>query len=886
MYSEFNFPLESDIKHDLKDSFPVLFVPGNAGSYQQIRSLASTCIRRQIQLIEALKFVFYTIDFGGQLSGLSGDLIEDQTRFVHQSLEQIKRMHPSHLNGIILLGHSVGGFISKSLFALPDFDHNSIPILISLAGPLVKPYLTFDSKMHELYENTNNHWKKHSSSMRNTLSISISGGHSDRLVPTHLSMDPQFDLSLTSDAIADVWLSTDHVSILWCRELVFKLAHLLSTLMDKKEARLVAEKRVASLLAESELMSRPPPGSTTNLTSKVWSTSRSLRVFKPGHLEQISKSDLTNLIHVLNITDYSSTDFLILIEHLAPFKTSGIFGCKGLSITNGQSTCSARSQLMDFSHTIPSLSNHPKKTILKFDSSQLPMTSYIVLDLSLDSGSKTGNSLPEALTVFRDYSEAIESFRVPSLIEFLLKKMSLDNQQTLEISSRYQGSYSYVKVIIDNLNYDTQFFTLRMTSELCQSKVAYKHRVPTVLLFEGKNLVGGFLPNAVSFDGLISVDIKLSRSPMIHLINETKSHHLEFYFDGSCKNSFVLELDLFGLLLFIINTNLVRILICASYLIKMTVALDARSLRQPTEGSVIYSAMGLIFIYYSSRYLNGQALLSSRSGSLHDEILIISLVGFLSYGAMALLAFVMRRLIDVGVIVFRVISIRQLENHTLSSDDTSNGNGSPKPAASRAEFNDLVWPLIVLVAIFSHFFSAALASTINLIQLIRLDVVMNARKTIQQNYNSSSNRGYIYDEKKLARIKSLISSLGTVCLLSLIANIPSAMVKIKGVSKIDGIFEDIMAIETLTSFTSTILSLILIKSICNYLEHFSLDQKSKITTLSLPLINSLPLVLIGAAGLIPVVSIESNLRHMNNVLLASLIYINSLIARSGNQKTQ
>lgn len=66
MYSEFGFPMAGDIRRDLRDSMPVLFVPGNAGSYQQVRSLASTCIRRQLQSLDAFKFIFYTIDFGGQ----------------------------------------------------------------------------------------------------------------------------------------------------------------------------------------------------------------------------------------------------------------------------------------------------------------------------------------------------------------------------------------------------------------------------------------------------------------------------------------------------------------------------------------------------------------------------------------------------------------------------------------------------------------------------------------------------------------------------------------------------------------------------------------------------------------------------------------------------
>ena len=54
---------------------------GNAGSYKQVRSLASVALRKAIDESRyKTHFDFFTLDFGEEMSGLYGGVLQDQSR--------------------------------------------------------------------------------------------------------------------------------------------------------------------------------------------------------------------------------------------------------------------------------------------------------------------------------------------------------------------------------------------------------------------------------------------------------------------------------------------------------------------------------------------------------------------------------------------------------------------------------------------------------------------------------------------------------------------------------------------------------------------------------------------------------------------------------------
>lgn len=63
-------------------------------------------------------------------------------------------------------------------------------------------------------------------------SISIGGGPRDHLVTAEQTIDSSADMNLLSNSIPDVWRSTDHLCILWCKQLVLSIVRALFDSVD------------------------------------------------------------------------------------------------------------------------------------------------------------------------------------------------------------------------------------------------------------------------------------------------------------------------------------------------------------------------------------------------------------------------------------------------------------------------------------------------------------------------------------------------------------------------------------------------------------------------------------------------------------------------------
>ena len=68
-------------------------VSGNAGSYKQVRSLASVALRKAIDETKyKTHFDFFTLDFAEEMSGVYGGVLQDQSRlrFTKTHLKLVK----------------------------------------------------------------------------------------------------------------------------------------------------------------------------------------------------------------------------------------------------------------------------------------------------------------------------------------------------------------------------------------------------------------------------------------------------------------------------------------------------------------------------------------------------------------------------------------------------------------------------------------------------------------------------------------------------------------------------------------------------------------------------------------------------------------------------
>lgn len=207
---------------------PVLFLPGNAGSYKQARSLGSVALRKAEALEGGVHLNVFTIDFNEELVALYGGSLRRQTHFLHESIKAILRLYKDHEappQSVVLVGHSMGGVVARALFTLPRFSPRLVSLIITQASPHQAPVLSLDTHLLEFYSAVRQRWVGRAEDLRNVTVLSVGGGYRDYQVRSGLTalpcpQDDPSKLSLVVTAVPRTWVSTDHLSIVWCKELV------------------------------------------------------------------------------------------------------------------------------------------------------------------------------------------------------------------------------------------------------------------------------------------------------------------------------------------------------------------------------------------------------------------------------------------------------------------------------------------------------------------------------------------------------------------------------------------------------------------------------------------------------------------------------------------
>ncbi|ERL88462.1 hypothetical protein D910_05848 [Dendroctonus ponderosae] len=220
---------------------PVVFIPGNAGSYQQgttysaaantIRSLSSVALRKALNSRSSDHFDYYTIDFNSELSALYGPILFEQLQYVLKSIERVLELYKHQRNGpkqVVLIGHSVGGIVArKAIASLTKENKQLVSVLITLASPLLRSPVYFDRQSSAFYASS-------SVDQNDITVVSIAGGYSDLLVPSYLSVDGRNgSINVVSTNVARCWVESNHVQILWCKQLVLAINRALFNCIDR-----------------------------------------------------------------------------------------------------------------------------------------------------------------------------------------------------------------------------------------------------------------------------------------------------------------------------------------------------------------------------------------------------------------------------------------------------------------------------------------------------------------------------------------------------------------------------------------------------------------------------------------------------------------------------
>ncbi|EDW00098.1 GH12040 [Drosophila grimshawi] len=244
---------------------PVIFVPGNAGSYKQARSLASVALRKARDNPESgIHLDYYTIDYDEELSALYGGYMYHQRSFLKHCIHTILSLYKQP-SPIVLIGHSMGGKLAQSVLTDAQIGHY-INSIISISTPLDQPVLNLDAHLSQFYAETHEllsrtrtathptsttnvcqslHQKSPSeqrianqelsASLDNVLLISTGGGNRDLLVHAGLTTSQFNDLHAMTSAIPRVSLSCDHLSAVWCLQFMQVINRFLFSIAQRRD---------------------------------------------------------------------------------------------------------------------------------------------------------------------------------------------------------------------------------------------------------------------------------------------------------------------------------------------------------------------------------------------------------------------------------------------------------------------------------------------------------------------------------------------------------------------------------------------------------------------------------------------------------------------------
>lgn len=195
------------------ECIPVLFVPGNCGSYRQVRSFASQLLRDSAGAVQC--YNTYSVDFRGEFVAVSAHLLSSQANYVQRVASYLLERHPQSAS-LILLGHSYGGFILRLARLLQNVWKERRVLLITLASPHRNAPFTSSRALAVLH-----------SRLEGTLEdgldvISIGSGETDVLIHPDLSKlapSPQVFYQRV-DRLGGNWADPTHDAIVWERGLL------------------------------------------------------------------------------------------------------------------------------------------------------------------------------------------------------------------------------------------------------------------------------------------------------------------------------------------------------------------------------------------------------------------------------------------------------------------------------------------------------------------------------------------------------------------------------------------------------------------------------------------------------------------------------------------
>ncbi|CAE6396241.1 unnamed protein product [Rhizoctonia solani] len=226
---------------------PVLFIPGNAGSSHQVRSIASSAARQIYSTphvrstdipanVEPLDL--YAVEFNEDLSALHGPTLQMQTAYVQTALKYIISKYPNkHDLQVTLLGHSMGGIVALNALVSPH-HRELVRAVITMSSPHSLPPARLDREIEQVFDNSIDVlWKipVTNSTTESPPVLALCGGATDNMLPMESCMLPAppveanldnalYRRTIFTSGLDGTWTGVGHREMVWCHQVRWRVA--------------------------------------------------------------------------------------------------------------------------------------------------------------------------------------------------------------------------------------------------------------------------------------------------------------------------------------------------------------------------------------------------------------------------------------------------------------------------------------------------------------------------------------------------------------------------------------------------------------------------------------------------------------------------------------
>jgi len=125
-----------------------------------VRSFAAEAVARQVSLSPGERFSFFTCNFNEEFTGFHGISVVHQATFLNDAIGfLLQHFHAHGTTSIILIGHSMGGIVARTMVTLPNYLPGSINTIVTMATPHLAPPVSVEQDLTTHYEQINGFWR-------------------------------------------------------------------------------------------------------------------------------------------------------------------------------------------------------------------------------------------------------------------------------------------------------------------------------------------------------------------------------------------------------------------------------------------------------------------------------------------------------------------------------------------------------------------------------------------------------------------------------------------------------------------------------------------------------------------------------------------------------